>query len=113
MQSIRYSNSLDENADSISDLPINQSQPSHNEIKLVDSLFKKHSSTIGNITKEFKDSILLGILFLIISLPQVDDIFKKYISVTNNSIYMLLLVKTIFFIIAIWLLRNSNLLKKQ
>jgi hypothetical protein len=114
MNTIQYSNkNYDENADNISDLPTNRIQPSHNEIKIVDTLFKKHSSTLGNITKEFKDSIVLGILFLILSLPQVDNLFKKYISITNNSIYMLILIKTIFFIVALWIIKNYNLLKRD
>lgn len=113
MTSIQYSKQLDENADILENLPTNKNQPSHNEIKIVDTLFKKHTSAISNITKEFKDNILIGVLFFILSLPQVDALFKKYISVTNSSLYMLLLVKTIFFIVALWIIKNSKLLKKD
>ena len=113
MTSIQYSKQFDENADILENLPTNKNQPSHNEIKIVDTLFKKHTSTISNITKEFKDSIIIGVLFFILSLPQVDDLFKKYISVTNSSVYMLLLVKTVFFVVALWIIKNSKLLKKE
>jgi hypothetical protein len=113
MTSIQYSKQFDENADILENLPTNKNQPSHNEIKIVDTLFKKHTSTISNITKDFKDSILIGVLFFILSLPQVDELFKKYISVTNSSLYMLLLVKTVFFIVALWIIKNLKLLKKE
>jgi hypothetical protein len=111
MQSIQYK--FDENADILDDLPTNKNQPSHNEIKIVDTLFKKHTTSISNITKEFKDSIVFGILFILFSLPQVDELFKKYISVTNSSVYMLILVKAIFFIVALWIIKNYNLLKNN
>jgi hypothetical protein len=113
MSNIKYSNHFDEYADEISALPTNQNQPSHNELKIVDTLFKHHSNTITSITKEFKDSLILGLLFIFFSLPQVDELFKKYISITKNSMYMLLLVKAIFFIFAFWIIKNFNLLKKK
>jgi hypothetical protein len=113
MQNIQYSKNFDENADSLSDLPTNQNQPSYNELKIVDTLFKKNSSTVNNIAKEFKDSIVIGIVFIIFSLPQIDDLIKKYISVTQNSLYILLLVKALIFIVVIWIIKNSKLLKKE
>lgn len=113
MQNIQYSKNSDENSDNIYDLPTNRNQPSHNELKIVDSIFKKHSNTLNNITKEFKDGIIFGILFFLFSLPQFDELLKKYISVTQKSLYILLLIKALFFIVIIWIIKNRKLLLKE
>jgi hypothetical protein len=113
MQQIKYSNeSFDQNADPISSLPTNKSVPSYNEIKLIDTLFKNEPIALGNIVKEFKDSVMMCLAFIIMSLPQIDDAIKKFIPATVNP-YILLISKGIIFGILFWLIKNFGLIKKD
>lgn len=113
---VQYSQSLlatDQNADSIATLPTNQVQPSHNELKIVDTLFKSHGGTMNKIFAEVQDAILIGILFIVVSLPQTDDLLKRLLPMTQNSPYILMLTKAIALIILYWLLKNLWLAKKN
>ena len=81
MSSIQYSqpNSLGDgpSGDPISQLPVDQSQPSNNELQIVNSLFTKHKSTMDTLVEEAKDSVLIGALFIAFSLPLVDGLIEK------------------------------------
>jgi hypothetical protein len=113
MQHIKYSNeTFDQNADVISSLPTNKSVPSYDELKLMDTLFRNEGS-VNNIVKEFKDSLLLGLTFILLSLPQIDELVKKFIPATTNSEYILLVVKGIIFGLLFWLIKNFGLIRKD
>ena len=53
--------------DSIDTLPSDQNPPTHNEIKMVDTLFKENKSTIDIILADAKNIIFMGLLFIILS----------------------------------------------
>lgn len=101
------------NADPISQLPADQTQPSHNELMIVNSLFKDHGNSINIIFKEMQDAILVGILFITLSLPQIDDMIKRILPMTQNSIYILLLVKAIIVMALFWLIKHLYLSRKD
>ena len=101
------------NADHISQLPADQTQPSHNELMIVNSLFKNHGNAINAVFKEIQDAVLVGILFIVLSLPQIDDMIKKMLPMTQNSIYILLLVKAITIIALFWLIKHFYLSRKN
>jgi hypothetical protein len=69
--------------DPITNLPMDQSQPSQNEIQIVDTLFTKHRSTMDKIVLEAKDSLLIGLLFVVFSLPIVDNLLRKMLPITE------------------------------
>lgn len=104
--------SYQQNADIIGELPIDQSVPSHNEINMVNTLFKQNKSIIYNILDEIKSSILIGILFIIFSLPQIDEFIKKIIPAYAGSMYILLIVKAVILVIIFYLINNLYLMKK-
>jgi hypothetical protein len=97
------------NGDPIDTLPIDQLPPSHEDIKLTDILFKKNKKIIDIILADAKNVLLMGILFIIFSLPIVDDIICRYINIANNSIYILIVIKAIFFMIIYYLINNLYL----
>jgi len=102
----------DQNVDIIYNLPTNQSQPSHNELKIVDTLFSpQNQGTINKIIIEMKDAIIAGILFIVFSLPKVVEIINK-IPITKNSPYFLLLAQAVIFTGVFWVIKNFFLLKK-
>ncbi len=101
-------------ADSIHSLPTDKSAPTHPELQIVDYLFEKDGSQqkIGGLVSEFKMAIFASALFVILSLPPVDDLLIKIIPVTNNPVIRMIL-KAIFFMIAFYLVQNFWLIKKK
>jgi hypothetical protein len=101
------------NADHINQLPDDQTQPSHNEIMIVNSLFKEHGNTMNVIFKEIQDSLIIGLLFIVFSLPQIDEIIKKTLPMADKSIYILLFVKAILVSALFWLIKHFYLSRKN
>jgi hypothetical protein len=95
--------------DNIDSLPTNKNEPTEEEIKTVDSFFLQKKNTMVKIINGFKDILITAILFIILSLPQFDEIVKKFIKCSNSSIYMLILVKAIIFCIVLFLIKNFYL----
>lgn len=99
--------------DDITKLPVDKNPPSVNEIHLVNSLFtEQNKSIISTILSEGKDAILVGILFILFSLPQIDEMFHKLIPSTKNSIYILLGIKAILITIIWWVIKYFYLSRK-
>ena len=101
------------NSDLIEVLPIDKTQPTYEELHVINTLFKNHNNTMNVIFNEAKESLIVGFLFILFSIPQIDDLIKKYIPVTNNSIYFLILIKALFVIIIFWILKHFNLILKK
>ena len=110
--SVYYSQQGNIEGDSISNLPVDQNPPSPNETQIIDTLFKKHKSTMEVIMDEGKDSFLAGILVILFSLPQIDNFIQKFIPVTEKSIYILLLIKGLIAMFAFWLIKHFYLCRK-
>ena len=87
------SNQNSKNSDLISDLPVDKNEPTPSEIQIIDTIFKKHKKTMNSIFLEAKESLIVGILFVIFSIPVVDSVIKRFIPSSNNSSYILLLIK--------------------
>jgi len=100
-----------QNADVISQLPDDKTQPSHNEIQIVNTLFKKHGGYKKSFISESKDLLIIGILFILFSLPQTDVLLKKFLPQTE-SIYILLSVKAAALAISYWVIKHFCLAKK-
>ena len=101
--------------DDIKQLPVNKTPPTHNEIHLAHNLFAEptHRNTMSIIFEEGKEAIVTGFLFIIFSLPQVDNLFHKIIPVTSRSIYLLLFLKGLLFIMIWWVIKYFYLARKD
>lgn len=102
-------NPLPPQSDPLQNLPIDQSQPTHKEIELVDTLFKEHRGTMSMIADELKSSVIVGALFLILSLPQIDALFRRMIPSLANSTYIMLIIKVVIFVGLYWILKHFYL----
>jgi hypothetical protein len=100
-------------ADPIVQLPTDNTKPNQDELTIVNSLFKKHSNTIETVANEMKDSIIAGILFIVLSLPQVDELIKSLLAFTNNSPIILTIVKALIFIVLFYFIKNYALSKQN
>lgn len=103
----------DIDADLITNLPVDGNQPSHNELRLVDTLFKSHAKTMNILVEEAQDSILVGIIVVfILSVPQVDEYIKRFVPMSQTSDYILVLTKGILAAILFWLTKHFYLSRK-
>ena len=100
------------NADIISQLPADQSQPSHVELRTVEALFKDHGNTMNSIAVESKDSLIVGILFIIFSLPTIDSFVIRMFPSAETSPYILLGIKTLALMLVYWVIKHFYLSKK-
>jgi hypothetical protein len=97
--------------DQLKVLPFDKSVPTHNELVIMNSLFKqKH--IFDKILINSKDLIILAFVFVLFSLPQIEAVIKKYITITNNSIYILIAVKALLFIFLYFIISNIHLARK-
>lgn len=111
MDNINYEKPI-QNGDIISDLPADETQPSHNEIRIVNALFKEHNNTLTAILKEGQDAILVALLFIILSFPQIDDMIKRFLPVTEKSEYFLIGFKALIIMILFWIVKHYYLARK-
>ena len=100
-------------SDPIDSLPTDQTLPSHSEVQIVDALFKQKQSTMNKILSETKDVLFVGFLFIIFSLPQLDDLIRKLVPSASTSPYILLLIKTLAFMGIYFLVKNLYLVRKN
>ena len=98
--------------DNISELPVDKKEPNQNEIHMVNVLFKDHKRDLISVLVEAKESIIVGTLFGIFSLPQFDMILNKILSFTQNSIYVLIFTKIIIIIILFWVIKHFYLTRR-
>ena len=108
MSSIHYSQ-----GDPISKLPVDQSQPTSNELQIVNSLFTKHKSTMNTLIEESKDSVIIGLLFVVFSLPVVDDFVKRFVPMAEKSPYILVAIKAVAVMALYWLIKHFYLARKD
>ena len=98
--------------DSIRALPTDQTVPSHNEIQMVETLFKQKQGTVTKLLRGAKEFVLLLLLFVVFSLPQVDSILRKIITSTESP-YILIGIKGILFVVVYFLIKNLYLVRKK
>lgn len=98
--------------DDINKLPVDKLEPSAPEIQVINTLFEKNKSTINKIFEEGKDLIILGIIFILISLPKCDEIIKRFMPIANNN-HFLILIKAVIIMVVYWVVKFSYLSKNN
>ena len=105
-------------SDAISSLPTDTVKPSHSEVSLVNTLFSpNHSELKQRLGNEIKELLILILLFMVLSLPQADELITKFVHVPTNSpgsiSYILLVIKAVIMVILFWIIRNFYLAKRN
>ena len=98
--------------DIIENLPTDKNEPSPPEIQIVDTLFKQHHTTIEKLLIGIQDVILIGILFILFSIPQIDHYVCKISPSSSTSPYILIFVKALLFMLSFFLLKNIYIVRK-
>lgn len=100
-------------SDDIENLPIDNVKPSQDEKDIIDSIFGVSKSSVENLTSELKDLFVIAILFILLSLKNTDELIGKIIPASQNSVYILLGLKTIIFMVLFWIVKNFYLSKQK
>lgn len=98
-------------SDSIDALPTDKNAVSHSELQIVDTLFQ-HKPAFDAILNGTKEVLLAGFLFVLLSIPQADDVIKKVFKSASTSPYILLFVKAIIFMVLFFIIKNMYLVRK-
>ena len=99
------------NSDIIEDLPSDDTILTNNEVEVFNKLFK-NDDDFKKIFLELRDTLLVGILFIIFSLEPINQLFHKYIPSTKNSHYMLIFIKSLMVMLIFFFLKNMYLVRK-
>ena len=102
------------NYDIIANLPIDKSIPTESELIMLNTLFKdkEKKSIVRSVINEAYEPFFVGILFVLLSIPQLDEFIKSNIQITQNSLYFLLLFKMFIIMILFWIIKHFHLCKK-
>jgi hypothetical protein len=95
------------NHDLISGLPTDESEVVENELQILNMIFKENPSSFKAIFKEFYELLIIGILFILFSLPYIDNIVQSVLPITNNY-YFLVVIKAIFVMFLFWVSKYFN-----
>lgn len=98
--------------DNIESLPVDTKEPTPTELKIVNSLFKSNKTQFKLVLSEFKSTLILGILYIIISNSYSNNILEKYIPVLEKSEMYNLILKAVLLMISFWLINNFYLSRK-
>ena len=100
--------------DVIANLPIDKSIPTESELMMLNTLFKdkEKKSIVRSVVNEAYEPFLVGILFVLLSIPQLDEFIKTHIQITQNSLYFLLLFKMFVIMVLFWFIKYFHLCKK-
>jgi hypothetical protein len=96
--------------DTIKSLPVDN-EPVENK-QLADTLFKEDPSAVSKLVTEFKDSILIVVLFLIFNSEQVSELIRKHVPIAQNSTVALLAIKCGLILVLYYIIKNFQLTKK-
>jgi hypothetical protein len=96
-------------SDDLSTLPTNNVIPAQSDIHMANTLFGENKTITDKLLHEGKDVIIVGLLFIILSMDYIDELVKKFIPVTVNSQYFLLIVKAVMMMLLYWVAKHFYL----
>jgi hypothetical protein len=92
--------------DYLKDLQVDESKNTEDELNIINNIFKEKKDVKVCVMDQLQNILLIGVLFFIFSLPQIDIIFKRILQKLDNSFYIILILKTILFMIFYYIIKN-------
>ena len=96
--------------DTIKSLPVDN-EPVENPY-VCDSLFPNDPTIVSTIAAEFKESVLIVVLFVLFSSEQLTDLIRKYIPIADKSPFALMAIKCVTILVLYYIIRNFQLIRK-
>lgn len=93
--------------DYIDELPVDNSRQSEVEIELLKTLFKKNESFITFALKEVYEPFLVGLLFLLFTIPYTENIIKSLFPMTENLSILFIVFKLLLIMIIYWIMKYT------
>ena len=97
--------------DNIEDLPTDEKTPDVNELYLVNTLFTNNNDS-AQLFNGLQDTVLSGFLFLLLTMPFINNLIKNIFKFTKNSFVLFILLKSFIFMILYFIIVNFALIKK-
>tara|TARA_B100001540_G_C15473977_1_gene491477 strand:- start:229 stop:543 length:315 start_codon:yes stop_codon:yes gene_type:complete len=97
--------------DNIEDLPTDEKSPDVNELYLVNTLFTNNNDS-AQLFNGLQDTVLSGFLFLLLTMPFINNLIKNVFKFTKNSFVLFILLKSFIFMILYFIIVNFALIKK-
>ena len=83
-------------ADLLHSLPVDETPLNHDEINILQTLFKdENTHDLSTIFIELKDAVIGGLLFAILSSNLFDNIIYRFIPTSKNSNIIMICLKTL------------------
>lgn len=82
-------------ADQLKSLPTSDFQPAQSELDTIKSIFKTTKVSTFSKLLLLKDGLVIAVTFILISLPFVSNILRKFIPETSYREYLIILIKTV------------------
>ena len=101
-----------EKQDLIENLPTDDSKIDIDELYLVNTLFSNEKETISMI-ESLQDSIVVAFLFILLSLPILDNFIKQHVPVMAKSQILLTLLKVSLMSVLFFVIQNFALSQKS
>lgn len=98
--------------DELAKLPVDQSDVSPGENQIIDLLFRENPSGVNRFVEELKPVFLVGLLFMLFSLPQISSLIARVLPVTSTSVYIDILIRALLVMIAFWFIKHFYLSRK-
>ncbi len=94
-------------ADDISRLPTDRTQPTNDEIQVIEYLFDKDGSqkTARALVSEFQEGMFVALLFVIFSADITDASITKYVPQASNT-YIRIFIKAVIVTVVFYMFSN-------
>ena len=96
-------------ADEIDTLPYDKSVAPTEDMEMLSKLFKEGKTN----SSQFKDPLIAAVLYIIMSIPQIDKLVIKLVPVVNMYPYTLIIVKALLVMFLFWLIKHFHLSRKE
>ena len=94
--------------DYIYDLPVDKNNKQNEvELELLRTLFQKNKSFFSCVIKESYESFLVATLFILFTLPYMENIIKSIFPITENLGILLIAIKFLLVMIAYWIMKQT------
>ena len=96
---------MSENGDPISSLPTTDEVPKHDDVLLLQSVFKTNEKEVITIIDDLKEPVIICSVVFVLFLPQLNRLINTYIPSIGTETYMGAIIRGIFVGLILWLLR--------